>query len=512
MSTILSLDEINKSGVFSAEILSEDAQDGASLSKSALNKIGKWTRNVKEEDIVAWPILAIDTAPTRNKVIYSDESQKKTVKKWIGKTFLFNSMAAAGTWDFGPDHKLQAASQVARIFDAQLVKTPKGETGTLVWVYSVRAVSQQTDDFINKVEAGILREVSIHIAIPRGSGIQCSICKVPFADDKKDHYPGVIDGKQEVYAETVGVLEPLELSAVACPGSVNAHVMQDDEVEDYPVLSLREALGGARETLEAIMAQTTTTKTEGAKTAEQLAEEARVAAGAPPAVTTTESTTPPATTTENAPPAETTEAGKKKKADDPPADDPEEKQGDKPAFSLFEGHCPACGRDGAASAQSATPEAIQEAVDADRQTYREDVENRVTAITEAANKKVSDAEARATAAEKLAGNASALKELFDDFVKETVDIAIAKGAKAEDARATYMAELSALSYQGVKAVREALNVATGTSQREQARTKLAETSRERATREFGTTQVKETGEGRKGTAKRRPFAAPIGPR
>lgn len=503
---MLTLEEINKAGVFSGEILTEDAKDGSGLSKSALNKIRKWTRSdLEESKIVAWPILAIDTAPTRNKVIYSAESQKATVKKWIGTTFLFNSAGNQGPWDMGPDHKLQAASQVARIFDGQLVKTPKGETGTLVWVYSVREVSQQTDEFINKVEAGILREVSIHIAIPRGSSIQCSICKVPFADDKNDHWPGQMDGKKEVYAETVGVLQPLELSAVACPGSVNAHVMHDDEVEDYPVLSLREALD-ARATMEAIMAQTKPTQTEDApKTAEQLAEEARIAAGG--------TETPPAPGTENAPTGETSTEGGKKKKEDPPEDDPETQTG-KPKLALFEGHCPACGRDGQSSNESApTPEAIQEAVNADRATYREETEARVTQIVEGAQTKIADAEARATAAEKLAGNATQLQELLNDFIKETVDVAITKGAKAESDRDAYTQELAALPYQGVKAVREALAVPTETSVRDQQRNKLSESARDRASRELGATVVKENADGRTSTVtKRRGFTTPIGPR
>lgn len=505
---VLTLEEINQAGIFSAEILTEDAQDGSKLSKAALNKIRKHTRSdLDESKIVAWPILAIDTAPTRNKVIYSAESQKKTVKRWIGTTFLFNSLGSQGIWEGGPDHKLQAASQVARIFDAQLVKTPKGETGTLLWVYSVREVSQQTDEFINKVEAGILKEVSIHIAIPRGSGIQCSICKVPFADDKNDHWPGQMDGKKEVYAETVGVLEPLELSAVACPGSVNAHVMQDDEVEDYPVLSLREALD-ARGTMEAIMANAAQTKTEeGAKTAEQLAEEARVAAGAPPAQA--EGTTPPAQAEGTTPPAETEEGKKTKKTDDPPADDADEKtQNGKPKIVLFEGKCPACKRDCTAESHNGgngeITEAIKEQILGE---YKEDVEARVTAITEACETKIAEAQAEAA---KNAEQAAAYSEMFTAFCTETTDLAIAKGVKESADRDAYMAELSALSYQGVKVVRETLNAAANKT--EIKRETLARTSKEAAQKQFGTTTVREDADGKKGTqAQRKLFTTKIGP-
>ena len=220
-------------------ILSEVAKSGREIPAADLSGIGKWTRSeIDPSKILTFPVLAIDTKPTRNNVQYSAESQKASIKKWVGTTFLFNS---AGTNPaFGSaDHTLQAASQVARIYKAQLVETPAGETGTLVWVYTVRGASEQVDEFINKIESGILREVSIHVQV---EGVNCSICGCSIYDCEKAHIPGVKYGKETCVLQTVGPLTPLELSSVACPGSVNAHVMRDDDSTAYKALPLREAL------------------------------------------------------------------------------------------------------------------------------------------------------------------------------------------------------------------------------------------------------------------------------
>lgn len=506
------IEQVSHGGeLFAAEFLLNE--QGAT--KSQLTKARKWipSKDIPDESIVIWPILAIDTAPTRNNVIYSEESQKKSVKKWIGITFLFNSLGTAGLFDYGPDHKLQSASQVGRIFDAKIVKTPKGEIGTLVWMYSVKGASQQTDEFINKVDSGILREVSIHVSLPPDN-IQCSLCKVPFKDEEKGHYPGEkFDGKM-CYMETTGAYTPLELSAVACPGSVNAHVMDDDEVDSYETVPLREALGGSRQAQETIME----------KTPEEIAEEARLKALAEAG-----GTPPPAA-------APGTEAGKKGDndgdADDPPSDSGKEaKKGceckaecgkecscngectekcececagkqtaPKPKFKLFEGHCVACGRDG-------TP---AEAAPADRDVviseFKEEVEQRITVIVETAEGKVAEANARADKAE---ANAPQFAEMFKDFVEGVVALSIEKGVKTEDARAAYVEELTGLPYTAVKAIRETLvAVAGGKPIRETRREELTKSAKERAQEQNGSTRVTETGDGKKGATPHRPaFAA-----
>ncbi|MHB8590783.1 MAG: hypothetical protein ACYDBO_02210 [Vulcanimicrobiaceae bacterium] len=461
-----------------AEVFAEAAQTGESIPKPDLKAIRKFTRtDVPPEDLYVFPVLAIDDQPTRNMVIYSAESQKLSLRKWVGIPFLFNS---TGNSDFfgGADHRLAASSQYARIFKSALVETPQGHTGTLVWVYTARNVDQQVDSFINKLDVGILREVSIHVVPTPVTGINCSICKVPFSDEKcqeKNHYPGTkYDGKM-CYMETAGAYTPLELSSVACPGSIIAHVMDDSEVASMAKLKLSEALHTSFALGETDMSTT------AIKTAEELAadqaETQRVA-----------DETAAAETARLA--AEAAEAAKTQA--DPPEDEAKDDDGGsgdtkakKQSFVIFEGACVACGRDG----KPVTAE--QKTVDEEVTAIREAATTQVTAIAEAAQTKVTAAEAARDAA---IARAEQFDAIFTDFVAETADLAIAKGIKEAAQREGYTQELSALSYSAVKVVRETL--AASASKPEEKRKQLVESMKDRHSKNASTTQTTTTADGK----------------
>jgi len=234
------------------EILGSEADASSKISKSHLTQIGKWTQQtIPEENLAVFPTLMITEEPTRNLVIYTAESQKKSVSGWKGTPLLFNRLSnSAGWFSGGGDHQLQAASQFGRLYQASVVKTESGIIGSLAWWYSVKGISEATDEFIGKCQAGIHREVSIHVTVP--NGVICSICNDAFSKCKDNadtyHYPGEKYGKQTCYMSTGdGKLGPIELSVVACPGSVAAHIMPESEVPEYSPVALREALGSSRE-------------------------------------------------------------------------------------------------------------------------------------------------------------------------------------------------------------------------------------------------------------------------
>lgn len=487
---ILDLKEVLNASV-GADVLLESAADGKSLSSSDLKAVRKWTQeDIAPERIFTFPVLAIDTAPTRNMVQYSAESQKASVKAWIGKTFLFNSNGQADTGS-GADHRLAAASQVARIYRSQLVKTPAGETGTLVWVYTVRGVSESIDEFIAKIEAGILREVSIHVMV---QSVDCSICGKSMQDCEAGHMPGMKYGRELCVMVTNGPLEPIELSSVACPGSVNAHVMNDSAVADYSVLSLREALGGNASALQTIARLTE----KNMLTQEELAEAARVKSEEDEAakvkteedeaakVKAEEDEAAKAKTEEDealknaaGDPPENTEAAKCAKCGKEDCECDDSAESVKSKHFLFEGACPACGRDGAHA------EAVKTVEDATKE-LREEMQSQVTAIVEVANTKIAAAETLAAA------NAETVKQ-FDAIVKsirkETVNLAITNGVKAETERVLYTEELDALNYTAVKALHEALSATKPVNVRVEAVRQITESSQDRARREFGETVI-----------------------
>lgn len=475
-----------RDGRADGSILTEETRN---LAKAEISAIRKYTRSdFDEAAIYTFPCLAIDTTPTRNGVIYSKESQKATCKKWIGIPFLFNAEAqGAGIFANGQDHTVQAASQYARIYKAQLVETGGGNVGTLVWVYTFPDISPSVREFVNKVDTGILREVSIHVMAK--NGVVCSICDKQFGEDDHTHMPGEKYGKQTCYMKTVGELDPIELSSVACPGSVVAHIMDNSEVSDYKLLSLREALRGSHSSIEAHMSETVT-EDENTPLAEST----------------------PVVITEACDDDKEGKEKKAKKGDDP--DDSENKEDEdesgaanntgkkaaKQSFSLFENKeaCPVCNRTEAAPENAEITDEVKDKVLAE---YRSDVESRILKITEAAKVAVDKADERAVIAEQTSADASALLEFFAD---ETVELAIGKGLKESTERDAYKEELRSIGFRGIKALREAYQNAP--SKTEDARRRLEESAKANFQRADSTRTDSKTNNGAVGG-----FTAPIAP-
>lgn len=540
-----------------SSILLEDAKVGEKIPASHLNKIRKLTRTEQPvESIRTYPVLMIDTAPTRNNVIYTEASQKKSVKRWPGTTFLFNHKATGG-W-FSADHVLQAASQMARIYDAKAVKTPKGEIGTLGWFYAIEGIDDISDSFIRKLDAGILREVSIHVSVPEG--VICSICNDVFSKCEENsgayHYPGEKYGNKVCYMSTgEGLLIPLELSAVACPGSVNAHVMQDDEVENYPVVSLREALGGSREVIDNIRTENNMKKTSEEIAAElKKVQEMAAAAG----VTLAEAGKSVGITISEAK-KECSECGhtvrecdecnhenhhdgaecrasgcecgkgaecknsececgsKSEKTDDddddpkedeendPPEDDKNKKskkakkQAVKPAHPLFEGDCVVCGRS-AEAAPAPAQVSETETIKAMRTSFQE----QVAAIVEKARAKAEEADAQIAASQEKSAQ---FDDIFSDYVLDVAEMAVDLGLKKSHERDAYIEHLKSLSYKAVREIRQAY--AAKAAPKKEARDAVVESMKDRYQRYSSETIVVQGEDGKKKTlTDRRPrFAA-----
>ncbi len=442
-----------------------------SPSKGEINAIRKFTRrDVDLDSVYTFPCLAIDTTPTRNGVIYSAESQKATCKLWIGIPFLFNSNAqGAGIFANGQDHAVQAASQHGRIYKAQLVETGHGNVGTLVWVYTFPDVSPAVREFVNKIDTGILREVSIHVLAK--DGVECSICGEDFGADNHEHIPGQKYGRETCYIKTVGQLEPVELSSVACPGSLVAHVMDDSEVSNYKLLPLREALRGSHSPIEANMDE-----------AQPLVEASDAPADGG------KKDDDESKSKKNKKEKDDDECDKESKSKKDPEDDPDDKSEEdmdeeddgknktgkkvgKQSFSLFEGseECPVCHRTGAQSADITEEQRSQVLSE-----YRVEVEAKILKIMEAAAAEVKEEKTRAS--EALAANKDATA-MLEFFVADTVSIAVDKGLKEPEQRQAYHEELSALGFPAVKALREAYTASP--NKKDQDRNELAKWSRDR---------------------------------
>lgn len=535
----------------SSSVLLEDAQSGKSIPASHLNKIQKWTRTeIDPERIHTFPVLMIDTAPTRNMVLYTEKSQRKSVKGWIGKTFLFNYNGAGNMGWFGQaDHSLQAASQMARIYDAKIVKTPGGEIGTLGWFYSVKGIDETVDGFIEKLEAGILREVSIHVSVPDGA--VCSIDNKRFQswhDEKNeetektvcfDHVPGEKYGKQTCYLSTgEGKLEPLELSAVACPGSINAHVMKDEDVENYSTVSLREALGGSQHIRESIMSQIAKSAQESLDALNKINEIAKQAG-----ITLAEKKKDEEENKENCSKCghegcegkcsecgacskeekkdkekkdeEESKSSKSKKDEeeknDNDKDDEKEKKGEKEAdppegdddtkkskknkkdeeesVHLFSEDCPVCG-----SKKESNTETESQKI----QKMKEGFKEQVKIVVETAREQIQKSAQYKEKAERF-------DTLFASYCADVAHLAVEAGMKKSHECDKYIEDLQNLSFTAVQEIKKALVLPKKVQEKEEQKQSLVKSMEERAKEILCETKVEETKDGKKIVSNNRPM-------
>lgn len=500
---LASLKENGQLTALGGSIYREAAGVGVNVTDDHLALINEWTRTpLTREQVYTFPALAIDEQATRNYVRYTAASQRASVSRWVGTPFLFNSDSQWASLFDGSDHSLKASSQVGRIYKSDLVRTPEGFIGTLVHVYTAKGVDESVDSFINRIDAGLLREVSIHVMVPGGA--KCNICKemYPCGDHElAQDYNGVT-----CTVDTVGPFVPLELSSVACPGSVVAHVMPDAETSSYQVLALREALGGSRHLLEnqqmhkaeectnhecteAVCVEKRTAEHNAETCANEKCDDAKCKekreASQHNAETCADEKCEDAACKEkreNAPPVGSKEASKH--------------------VPLFTEDCPACGR-GVESAPK-TPATLEEAL----APIRTDFQERVTKIVTAAEGKVSAANAER---DSFKEKASGYDAMFTEYVNDTVEIAISRGAKQESDRETYTQELAALPLSGVKAVREALKLSEVPESREQRTERLRESASDRARRVFSETSTFTDDNGSQRSYERPRLASQIGP-
>lgn len=492
------LDGIRSGGEILSSVISlNETKSGGAISPAHLTKIKRFTRTDQDtENLYTFPVLMIDEAPTRNRVLYTGESQKKSAKSWAGTPYLFNSMGTNGGGLFGgsADHTLQAASQIARIYDARAVETPNRGIGTLGWVYTVTG-TPRTEEFKALVEGGVLSEVSIHVQVPEG--VICSICNDAFGNcekkgDKIQHYPGETYGKKTCFMSTgTGKLTPLELSQVACPGSVEARILGDDDVEDYHIVPLKEALVGTREvinlhpltenTMDKNQARAKLTElatAAGVKISEMIVKpehktltETADATNWPEAKETTAATTCEKCKTEHAAGTECAKAT----CDKCKVEHTIGAECAKPkATALFEGDCPVCLRKSGPTTSGTESEQVAQI----KSQFQESVG---TVVTEA-NSKIAAAEAKGNEFKTKAEERDAL---LSDFVEMTVQEAIDKGQKKEIDRTPYRETLKTLSYAALKEIRSTLaSIKKPTT--EEATEQLRVGMEERARRDLGT--------------------------
>lgn len=162
-------------------------------------------RTLSADEVFTFKIAACDNQVDRDFERFSDDALESLAALFVGKPMLF-------------DHKWSAASQTARVYAGTVEQTGTARR-VVLRAYMLR--SDQTAPVIAAIEGGILREVSVGVAV---SAHTCSVCGGDYLECA--HRRGrEYDGKQ-CHVVLSGVTEAYELSFVAVPAQREAGVVK----------------------------------------------------------------------------------------------------------------------------------------------------------------------------------------------------------------------------------------------------------------------------------------------
>ena len=161
--------------------------------------------NLTEEQVYVFSVRLCDDQVDRDYERFDTAALPELAKLFVGKSGIV-------------DHKWSAGSQLARIFAAEVVE----ETGVSyikAWAYIRRGGAG--DEWIEDIEAGIKKEVSVGCAMAESV---CSVCGSPYGEcghRKGEHYDG-----QLCCAVLRGPVDAYEFSFVAVPAQPEAGVLK----------------------------------------------------------------------------------------------------------------------------------------------------------------------------------------------------------------------------------------------------------------------------------------------
>ena len=163
-----------------------------------------------EEQVYVFCLRLCDDQVDRDNERFDTAALPALAKMFIGKTGII-------------DHKWGSDSQVARIFETQVV-TEEGISYIKAWAYIRRGGSN--DEIIADIDAGIKKEVSVGCSVAKKT---CSICGADVTGMPCEHRKGErYDGKL-CYVELMGAKDAYEFSFVAVPAQPAAGVVKGME-------------------------------------------------------------------------------------------------------------------------------------------------------------------------------------------------------------------------------------------------------------------------------------------
>ena len=168
-----------------------------------INALAKGT--LTAEQVYVFSVRLCDDQVDRDFERFDTEALPVLAKLFVGKSGIV-------------DHKWSAGSQLARIFDTEIL-TEDGVTGIKAWAYIRRGGAG--DEWIADIEAGIKKEVSVGCAMGRSV---CSVCGGEYSScghRKGEYYEG-----QLCCAILRDPVDAYEFSFVAVPAQREAGVLK----------------------------------------------------------------------------------------------------------------------------------------------------------------------------------------------------------------------------------------------------------------------------------------------
>lgn len=181
-------------------------------------------RELRTDEVFVFRIAAADSQVDRDFERFTPKCLERMAQMYVGKTVI-------------ADHRWSSETQCARVFGAAVETDGSGVSRLILRCYTLR--SKDSQPLIDAIEAGIVREVSVGLAVRRAV---CSICGVERTASSCGHRPGrTYDGKMCV-VELDEPSDVYEVSFVAVPAQREAGVVKAYGGETHRDGAHREAL------------------------------------------------------------------------------------------------------------------------------------------------------------------------------------------------------------------------------------------------------------------------------
>ena len=191
----------------------ENITKGAVVLKSAPTAVdmglinAQSIRELKAEEVFLFRIAACDNQVDRDFECFSDAALEALSKLFVGRTVL-------------SDHRWSSSGQMARVY-AAAVEKESGVSRLILSCYMLR--NDAAAPTIDAIEAGIIREVSVGVAV---KSAVCSICGADKSRGCCEHRPGRAYDGTLCTVELGDPTEAYEASFVAVPAQREAGVIK----------------------------------------------------------------------------------------------------------------------------------------------------------------------------------------------------------------------------------------------------------------------------------------------